>query len=110
VRHASHVFYGDLLRGGVHLYEYQKTFAHQKVMVVDGIWSHIGSTNFDHRSLQINYEVAVGMLDRGVAEELKAAFEEDLESSAEVSYEGWRRRRFWRRVGDNLAYLIREQI
>lgn len=110
VRHASHVFYGDLLRGGVHLYEYLKTFAHQKVMVVDGVWSHIGSTNFDHRSLQINLEVAVGMLDRGVAGELMAAFEEDIESSVEVSYERWRRRGFWRRVGDNLAYLIREQI
>lgn len=110
VRHASHVFYGDLLRGGIHLYEYLKTFAHQKVMVVDGVWSHIGSTNFDHRSLQINLEVAVGMLDRGVAEDLRAAFEEDLESSVEISYEDWRRRGFWRRVVDNLAYLIREQI
>jgi cardiolipin synthase len=110
VRHASHVFYGDLLRGGVHLYEYLKTFAHQKVMVVDGIWSHIGSTNFDHRSLQINYEVAVGMLDRGVAEELTAAFEEDLESSVEVTVQGWQSRNALRRLGDNLAYLIREQL
>jgi cardiolipin synthase len=110
VRHASHVFYGDLLRGGVRLFEYQKTFAHQKVMVVDGVWSHIGSTNFDHRSLQINFEVAVGMLDRSVAEELEAAFEEDLESSVEITYEGWRRRNLLRRLGDNLAYLIREQL
>jgi cardiolipin synthase len=110
VRHASHVFYGDLLRGGVRLFEYLKTFAHQKVMVVDGVWSHIGSTNFDHRSLQINFEVAVGMLDRGVAEELRAAFEEDLESSVEVTYEGWRSRHLLRRLGDRLAYLIREQL
>jgi len=110
VRHASHAFYDDLLRGGVRLFEYQKTFAHQKVMVVDGVWSHIGSTNFDHRSLQINFEVAVGMLDRSVAEELEAAFEEDLESSVEITYEGWRRRNLLRRLGDNLAYLIREQL
>lgn len=110
VRHASHVFYGDLLRGGVRLFEYLKTVAHQKVMVVDGVWSHIGSTNFDHRSLQINFEVAVGMLDRGVAEVLRAAFEADLESSVEITYEGWRSRNLLRRLGDRLAYLIREQL
>ena len=67
VRHASHKFYGALLRNGVRLWEYQPAFAHQKIVVVDGLWSHVGSTNFDHRSLQINREVSVGILDRRVA-------------------------------------------
>lgn len=110
VRHASHRSYEHLLRGGVRLWEYLPTFAHQKIMVVDDLWSHVGSTNFDHRSLQINREVSVGILDRGVAAELTAAFEEDLKSCEEVTLEDWAGRTGWRRLGDRLAYLVREQI
>jgi cardiolipin synthase len=110
VRHASHKFYGQLLRRGVEIHEYQPAFAHQKVVVVDGCWSHVGSTNFDHRSLQINQEVSVGILDREVAEVLTAAFEEDLEQCEEVTLRSWRRRHPIKRLGDGLAYLIREQI
>ncbi|MFP3942035.1 MAG: phospholipase D-like domain-containing protein [Thermoanaerobaculia bacterium] len=110
VRHASHRSYLHLLRAGVRLWEYLPTFAHQKVVVVDDVWSHVGSTNFDHRSLQINREVSVGILDRGVAAELTAAFEEDLKSCEEVTLEGWASRSPLRGLGDRLAYLMREQI
>lgn len=110
VRHASHKYYGPLLRRGVRIHEYLPAFAHQKVVVVDGHWSNVGSTNFDHRSLQINREVSVGILDREVAEVLTAAFEEDLEQCEEVTLRSWRRRHPIKRLGDGLAYLIREQI
>ena len=110
VRHASHRSYGRLLRSGVRLWEYLPTFAHKKIVVVDDLWSHVGSTNFDHRSLQINREVSVGVLDRGVAAELTAAFEEDLKSCEEITLEDWAGRSGWRRLGDQLAYLVREQI
>jgi hypothetical protein len=50
------------------------------------------------------------MLDRGVAEDLTAAFEEDLESSVEVTVQGWQSRNALKRLGDRLAYLIREQL
>lgn len=110
VRHASHRSYGRLLRSGVRLWEYLPTFAHQKIVVVDDVWSHVGSTNFDHRSLQINREVSVGVLDRGVAAELTAAFEKDLETCSEITLQNWASRSGWRRLGDRLAYLVREQI
>lgn len=110
VRHASHKFYGQLLRRGVRIWEYQPTFAHQKIVVVDGVWSHVGSTNFDHRSLQINREVSVGIYDPRVASELIAAFESDLEDCEEITLEGWQSRSSWKRLGDNLAFLVREQI
>jgi cardiolipin synthase A/B len=110
VRHASHKFYGQLLRRGVRLWEYQPTFAHQKIVVVDGAWSHVGSTNFDHRSLQINREVSVGIYDPRIAGELIAAWESDLEDCEEITLEGWESRSSWKRLGDELAFLIREQI
>ena len=110
VRHASHKFYGPLLRRGARIWEYQPVFAHQKVMVVDDCWSQVGSTNFDSRSMQINREVTVSIVDRGVAEELTAAFEQDLKASVEVTYQSWRSRHPIKRLGDNLAYLLREQL
>lgn len=110
VQYASHKFVGALLEGGVHVFYYQPCLAHQKIMVVDGVWSHVGSTNFDHRSLQINYEVSLGLLDRDVAAELTAAFEDDLEHSEESTLAEWQGRSLPRRVADNLAFMIRDQI
>jgi cardiolipin synthase len=78
--------------------------------VVDGVWSHVGSTNFDHRSLQINREVSVGIYDPKVASELTAAWEEDLEHCEEITLERWESRGWWRTLGDNLAFRVREQI
>lgn len=110
VRHASHTFYGPLLRRGVTIWEYQPVFAHQKIVVVDDLWSHVGSTNFDHRSLQINREVAVGIVDRAIAAELTAAFEKDRQASKKMTLEAWEGRSRWKRLGDRLAYLLHEQL
>lgn len=110
VRHASHKFYGPLLARGVRLYEYHRTFMHQKIVVVDGRWSLAGSTNFDHRSLQINREVSVGILDREVAGRLAEAFARDLAHCREITGDAWRRRPPLNRLADDLAFLVREQI
>ena len=65
VRHAGHRQYQELLEKGVHICEFQTTLTHQKIMIVDEIWSHVGSTNFDDRSLDINDEASVGLIDEG---------------------------------------------
>src|SRR5205823_2537419 len=61
VQHASHHHFGTLLQRGVHVFEYKKTLLHQKVIVIDGVWSCIGSTNFDARSFQLNDEVSMAV-------------------------------------------------
>src|SRR5688500_20164456 len=43
VKHAGHHHFEDLLKRGIRLYEHQKTMIHQKIMIVDGMWSHVGS-------------------------------------------------------------------
>jgi cardiolipin synthase len=80
VRHAGHCHFHDLLGAGARIFEHQTTMIHQKIMVVDGLWSHVGSTNFDDRSFEINEEAGVGLVDEGIAGELKAAFEEDMKN------------------------------
>ena len=63
VRHAGRFQYSQLLRRGIRIFEYQPTMMHAKTMVVDGIWTTIGSSNFDDRSFRLNDEVNVNVYD-----------------------------------------------
>jgi len=110
VMHAGHVWFPCLLAAGVELWEYQPSLPHQKVLVVDGTWCALGSMNFDERSLDINAEIALGVLDDGVCEELRQAFARDLKVSKQLSPEAWRSRGLWHRIVDRAAYLIHEQL
>ncbi len=78
VQHASHRHFEELLAAGVEIYEYDRTLLHQKVIVVDRLWSSIGSANFDDRSFELNDEVQLGVVDPGIARQLVAAWEDDL--------------------------------
>ena len=95
VQHASHHHFGTLLRRGVKVYEYKRTLLHQKTIVVDGIWSCIGSTNFDDRSFQLNDEVSVAVLDRNIAQQLRAAFADDLRDAEQRHFDEWSHRSLW---------------
>jgi cardiolipin synthase len=110
VRRAGCFLYEPLLRAGVRIFEFEPTLLHQKVVIVDGEWSHVGSTNFDSRSLALNEEVGVGVLDVQVAVELKEAFARDLESCHELELETWRRRPARKRLFDRFAYLLHDQL
>ena len=110
VRHAGHRQLGALLDAGVKVYEYQRTLSHQKVMIVDGLWSLVGSTNFDDRSLNINEEASVGLVDRGVAAELEAAFARDLRDCRQLAAASWNHRSLWHKLEDRLSYLLNDQL
>lgn len=110
VQHASHHRFGNLLNKGVRIWEYKRTLLHQKVMVVDSVWSLVGSTNFDARSLELNDEITAGVIDPAVATQLKAAFESDLRFAEERKLEEWQNRGFWHKLKDGLAYLAHEQL
>jgi cardiolipin synthase len=110
VRHAGHQFFERLLDKGIELYEHQGTLIHQKIMVIDGVWSHVGSTNLDDRSFDINEEAGVGIIDEGVAAQLKAAFFEDMKSCVKLSCENWCGRPVWHKAIDRAAYLLSGQL
>lgn len=110
VQHASHHHFGTLLKGGVKIYEYKKTLLHQKVMIVDGLWVTVGSTNFDDRSFELNDEISVGIVDQAIADQLKAAFNEDLKDCVERKFDEWKDRSLWHKFVDGLAYLANEQL
>jgi cardiolipin synthase len=110
VQHASHHHFGSMLKRGVKLYEYQPTLVHQKVIIVDGIWSCVGSTNFDERSFQLNDEISMGIVDRDIAAQLKAAFNDDLRFSKQRHLQEWQNRSMWHKLIDGLTYLGHSQL
>jgi cardiolipin synthase len=83
---------------------------HHKIMVVDGAWVTVGTTNFDNRSFSHNEESNVCCYDRALARQMREMFEADLQGCAEVKYETWKRRGLVERGGEVLAALLEEQI
>jgi cardiolipin synthase len=110
VQHASHHHFGTFLKHGIRIFEYGKTLLHQKVMTVDGVWSLVGSANFDDRSFELNDEVGLGIYDSGFAADLEAIFEADLKYCQELNFEDWSRRGVGHKLIDGSVYLINEQL
>jgi cardiolipin synthase len=109
VRLASRRLYGQLLKAGIKIYEYQPGMTHVKSLEVDGLWSAIGTTNFDNRSFEHNDEVNVVVRDRRVAARLRRDFEADIARSHEVGLREWQRRPIWEKVVGTVAWILERQ-
>ena len=70
---AGRASYDELLEAGVELYEYGPTMLHAKSLVLDGVWSSVGSVNFDNRSFQLHDEATLCVQSRDFAAELDAS-------------------------------------
>lgn len=110
VQHAGHRNFEKLLRAGVRLFEYPDALLHQKVMTIDGVWSAVGSSNFDDRSFETNDEITLGILDRDLAGQLDAIFERYAANAVEVQLEQWCKRSAWHKFKDHAAYSINELL
>jgi cardiolipin synthase len=97
-RLAAHGRYDALLAAGVHIHEYEPTTLHAKTFVADGIWSSIGTMNFDNRSLALNDEVTLMVLDAGFAQKMEAIFKEDLRQASPVDQAVFQRRSMFEHV------------
>jgi cardiolipin synthase len=90
-RQASIHLYGKLLEMGIEIYEYQRTMLHQKMMIVDGAWVTVGTTNFDNRSFALNGR-ATSAYRSPAGQELERVFMDDLLVCRQVKLEDWKRR------------------
>jgi cardiolipin synthase len=106
----AHSHYSDLLEAGVRIFELNDVVLHSKAVTIDGVWSAIGSSNFDHRSVLFNDEVDAVVLGRKTAGALEQIFEEDQRTAKEIKIEDWSKRPFVDRLGDffqrNWQYLL----
>ena len=110
VQHAGHRNFEKLLKCGVRLFEYPHTLLHQKVMTIDGVWSAVGSSNFDDRSFETNDEITLAVLDSTLAQRLDSIFEKYAARAQEIDLERWRHRGLWHKLKDNTFYLINELL
>ncbi len=105
LRHASNALYDQLLTGGVDIVEYEPSFLHAKVAVIDARWATVGSSNIDPFSLLLAREANVFVREAGFAGELRLALTTLIETGGtRVVREDWRRRAWLWRMTDKLAY------
>ena len=81
----SYANIGELLAAGARAYTYDNGFIHSKTVVVDGLASSVGTANWDVRSFRLNFETNAFIYDREIAAVLKAAFENDINKSTEIT-------------------------
>jgi len=110
VRTAGRASYDELIDAGVELYEYSPTMLHAKTLVVDGIWSCVGSVNFDNRSFQLHDEVALCVQSERLAAELHEVFQADLDQSERIQPRRWRRRGAGQRARESVTKLARREL
>jgi cardiolipin synthase len=96
----------ELLYAGVKVYFYQEGFAHSKVIVTDGIFSSVGTTNLDFRSLETNFEVNAMIYDEKIAQILTNQFLEDQEKSELILLEEWRKRPRMNKIKESFSRIL----
>jgi cardiolipin synthase A/B len=110
VRRAARARYRRLLQAGVRIWEYQPTMLHVKGMVIDRIWSTVGSSNFDNRSFRLNDEANLNVLDEAFADRELRDFAADRARSSEVTWAQWLARPWTEKWLDRVACLFRSQL
>ena len=94
VRHIAHSHYTTLLKAGIRIYELQDAILHSKTIVIDNVWSVVGSSNIDTRSVLFNTEVDTVILGRDTARQMEDYFTTDMAQSTEIVLADWRNRPF----------------
>lgn len=107
VMYAARANYEELLEAGIKIYERTDTVLHAKTMTVDGIWSTVGSSNFDYRSFLHNNEANAVIMGPAFAKKMQDLFELDLKSCEQVTLAQWRDRPWASRIKEQLSKLFR---
>jgi len=109
-RWAAQGLYGALLEAGIQIHEFQPTMMHCKVLVIDGLWSSVGSANFDDRSFRLNDEANLNVFSEDLAREQILLIDADIAKSRRMVLRKWRGRTLGRRLNERLALLLRSQL
>jgi cardiolipin synthase len=109
VRLASRRMWGRLLEAGVRIYEYRPSMMHAKILIVDGLWAVLGTTNIDNRSFEHNDEVNIAMQDPEVATRLLEDYKRDIAESDQITLERWQRRPLWEKIVGPFIWILERQ-
>jgi cardiolipin synthase A/B len=109
VQAAGQSYYEELLKAGVRIFEFEPSMMHAKTVVIDGVWSIVGSANMDERSMELNEENLLGISHRDFARSVEEGLLADYGRSREVRLEDWRKRSILRRGFERMAKALIEQ-
>jgi cardiolipin synthase len=104
-RLSSRHHWGDMLEAGIRFFEYQPTMMHNKTFVVDGIFTTLGSINFDTRSMGKNAEDSLVFYDRGFARQVEEMFDEDRKRCREITHQMWMHRGLGARITESFFWI-----
>ncbi len=109
---ASHALYSSFLKQDIEIYEYQKSFMHSKVAVIDQQWAMVGSSNIDPFSLLMSREANIEIDDANFAIQLKHELQQSIDQgSSQVTFNGWQQGHTMRRFFSWVIYgLVRLMI
>lgn len=110
VRYCSRYYWGRCLKAGVQIFEYEPTFNHSKLIIIDEFWVTIGSLNFDARSLKLNEEANVHVFDKDFAKKMSTVFQKDKTKSIRIDLEKWLSRPLLIKALDFLAARLRKYL
>jgi cardiolipin synthase A/B len=105
VFHAGRSYYTNMLKGGIDIYERSDKLLHSKTVIIDGVWSSVGSSNLDWRSFYHNDEVVAIVLGTEFGHQMQKMFAQDLNASKQVTLADWQARAFLLRVKERAARL-----
>lgn len=91
-QYATNSYLERLLEAGVQVYHYTKGFVHAKTMVVDGVFSTVGTANMDYRSFNINFEVNALIYNQDFSTKLVHLFKQDIKDSKPIDITSWQKR------------------
>jgi cardiolipin synthase len=110
VRVAGRAVYEELLDCDVEVHEYQPTMLHAKTLCIDGVWSSVGSVNFDNRSFQLHDEATLCVQSEAFAGKLTGQFDRDLEHSERVEPGRWKDRPLSHRIRERASTVARREL
>ena len=111
VYYASYEVYGDLLRAGIAIYEYQPSMLHAKILLIDSNWVATGSANFDYRSFLHNDELDIVTDSQLLIGKIEQVFEKGFADSQQIGLKQWKRRSLLKhRTLGNAVRLMQWQL
>ena len=110
VKLASKASWGELLKAGVEIHEYQPTMMHNKMLIVDKRMVSVGSTNFDVRSFRLNDEASLNVYDEAFAARMTEVYEADLAPTVRYTYETWQQRPLKEKLVEKFVLPLKSQL
>ncbi|HEV3409055.1 MAG TPA: phospholipase D-like domain-containing protein, partial [Chthoniobacterales bacterium] len=110
VRAVGKMCWRPLMEAGARFFEYQPARFHSKYFLVDDCWASVGSANLDNRSMSLNEEANLNVLDERFVAAHTRVFEEDKSHSREITLDDWRQRPAPEKIRGTLGWILRSQM